>query len=291
MKKRIITGIIALVMPVAVMFFVDSPLLGILCVLFSGMASYEICHAVRMKNTAMIAIATAVGAMVPAILEYRLFELLRVPPWFPLLVYVFVLVVLMLAQFEKTRFEHVLYALLASLAVPAAVSVLTVIRDFIKEREGAAYDKNLAVYFLFFTFCCAWLSDAFAYFVGSKLGKHKLCPKISPKKTWEGAIGGVLLTALANTGFAALFNAFFLKSHQLNLLAIGLISIPVCVVAIFGDLSASTLKRSYDVKDFGRFFPGHGGVMDRMDSISYAAPFVYTLLQFESSMNISIFYR
>jgi len=291
MKTRIITGLVAALMPVAALLFVDTPLLGILCVIFGAMACYEICHVAQIKNKAMVALATAVAAMVAPTLEYKLLERLRVPPWFLLLVYVFLLVILMLAQFEKTRFEHMLYALLASLGAPAAISMIVVIRDVIHERAGAAYESNLAVYMLFLTCCCAWLTDVFAYFAGSKLGRHKLCPKISPKKTWEGAIGGVLGTALVNVGFAALFNAFFLKGYALNLLWIGLVSVPICVVGIIGDLVASALKRSYGAKDFGHLFPGHGGVMDRLDSFSYAAPFMFSLLQLETSMGIEIFYR
>ena len=291
MKTRVITGLVAAVLPVAALFFVDSPLVGILCVIFGAMACYEICHVAQIKNKAMVACATLVAAMVPPMLEYKLFQLLRVPPWFLLLVYIFVMVILMLVEFEKTRFEHLLYALVASLGAPAALAVIVVIRNTIQEREGALYEKNLAAYMLFLTLCCALLTDTIAYFAGSKLGKHKLCPKISPKKTWEGAIGGVLGTALVNVGLAAMFNAFFLQGHELRLVFIGLVSVPVCVVSIIGDLAASALKRTCGAKDFGHLFPGHGGVMDRLDSLSYVAPFMFTLLQLENSMGLQIFYK
>jgi phosphatidate cytidylyltransferase len=291
MKTRVITGLVAAALPLAALFFVDSPLLGIFCAVFGAMASYEICHVTKVRNKAMVALAAAVAALVAPTLEYRLFERFRLPPWFFLLVYVFVMVLLMLVKFGETRFEHLLYALLASLGAPAALAMLVVIRNAVRERAGEAYEKNLAAYVIFLTLCCAMLTDTFAYFAGSRLGRHKLCPKISPKKTWEGAVGGVLGTALANMGFAVLFNAFFLHGHALRPVAIGLVSVPVCVVSIIGDLAASALKRNCGAKDFGHLFPGHGGVMDRLDSLSYVAPFMFTLLQLENSMGLRIFYK
>jgi len=291
MKTRVITGLVAAALPLASLLFVDSPLLGILCALFGAMACYEVCHVARVENKAMVILATLVAASLTPLLEYRLLERLRVPPWFLLLVYVFVMVVLMLARFEKTRFEHLLYALLASLGAPGALALIVGIRDTIHTREGAAYEPNLAVYMLYLTLCCALVTDVFAYFVGFKLGKRKLCPKISPKKTWAGAVGGLLCTSLLNVGFAALFNAFFLHGHTLRLAVIGLISVPVCVVSMIGDLAASALKRSCGAKDFGHLFPGHGGVMDRLDSLSYVAPFMFTLLQLENSMGLQLFYK
>ena len=291
MKVRVITGLVAAVLPLAALFFLQTHILAIVLVPFMAMVSYEICHVVKMKNKGIIIFSAIVAAMVPIVMEWDLLDLLRVPLWLPLLAYIFILVVMMLARFEETRFEHVLIALMASLGAPVAVSMIVMYRDFIKAREGAAYEQNLAVFLLFFAFCCAWLTDTFAYFTGSKLGKHKLAPKISPKKTWEGAIGGVVGTALANVGFAAIFNAVFLHGHQLRLLSIGLISVPICIVSMIGDMAASSLKRSYGAKDFGHLFPGHGGVMDRIDSLSYVAPFLFSLLQLENSMGLQIFYK
>lgn len=114
-------------------------------------------------------------------------------------------------------------------------------------------------------FIAAWSTDTFAYFAGSLLGRHKLCPEISPKKTVEGAIGGVL-------GCVAVFLAFgayrlWFNDLQPNWLLLALLAVPASVVSMLGDLSASVIKRSFGIKDYGNIFPGHGGVLDRFDSI------------------------
>ncbi|MDR2687068.1 MAG: phosphatidate cytidylyltransferase [Oscillospiraceae bacterium] len=293
MKTRIITGLAYTALAAGTLFLLQSPLLQCLIIAFSAMAAYELCHAAQIKNKAMIAVSMACAALLPPLLEYWpiLRERLRVPAYPLLLGYFLLLLALMLARFEITRFSHVLFALFASLAAPAAMATIVLMRDSIQAREGAAYEPNLAVWLIFFTLCAAWLTDAFAYFVGRKLGKHKLAPKISPKKTVEGAIGGLLGATLANLGFAALFNQWALAHYRINLPAVALLSLGLGAVAMVGDLAASVLKRNYGVKDFGRFFPGHGGVMDRFDSILLVSPVVYALLQLEQGLGLHIFYE
>jgi len=293
MKTRIITGLAYACLAIAALFLLQSPLMQCLIIAFSVMASYELCHAAQMKNKAMIAVVMVTAALVPPALEYwpLLYARLHIPAYPLLLGYLILLLVLMLARFETTRFSHVLYALSASLAVPAAMTTIVLLRDSIQEREEAAYEPNLAAWIIFFALCCAWLTDAFAYFAGRKLGKHKLAPKISPKKTVEGAVGGLLGVSLANVGFALMFNQLFLKQYKINLLAVGLFSLVLGAASMVGDLAASVLKRNYGVKDFGRFFPGHGGVMDRFDSILLVSPCVYALLQLEQSLGLRIFYE
>jgi len=223
--------------------------------------------------------------------EYDLFTVLRLPVFPVLLGYFFLLVGLMLARFELTRYSHLLFALMASVAVPAAMSAILLLRDSLKTPDGAFLEKNLAVFFVFFTFCCAWLTDAFAYFVGVNFGKRKLCPNISPKKSVEGAAGGLVLTALLNVGFAAMFNLFFLEEYRIGLLAVGLLSLPLSVLSMLGDLAASTLKRNYGVKDFGKLFPGHGGVMDRNDSYLFVAPTMLAIMQLFQAYAPDLLYR
>ncbi len=120
-------------------------------------------------------------------------------------------------------------------------------------------------------FIAAWCSDIAAYFVGSRFGKHKLIPKISPKKTVEGAIGGVAADMIAFAVFAFVYN----KCQGISGLSIPvfcLLGLAASVVSQIGDLVMSAFKRSYGVKDFGYIFPGHGGVLDRFDSTLTVAP-------------------
>ena len=121
--------------------------------------------------------------------------------------------------------------------------------------------------------CAAWLNDIFAYFSGYFFGKKKLCPEISPKKTVEGAVGGVvgdlILCLVLTYAFAA---AMQLSVNWLSLC----IFLPIGAVAsIFGDLCASIVKRQFGIKDYGNIMPGHGGVMDRFDSWVFVAPLLY----------------
>lgn len=116
--------------------------------------------------------------------------------------------------------------------------------------------------YLWVALCIPWVADTLAYFTGRFFGKHKLCPNISPKKTVEGAIGGV-----ASTGIVAVVVYGFVKGWDvLPLVLVFVASVLLAIVSIFGDLFASVVKRHFDVKDYGKLFPGHGGVMDRFDS-------------------------
>ena len=114
----------------------------------------------------------------------------------------------------------------------------------------------------------AFGSDIFAYFSGILLGRHKLCPTLSPKKTVEGAVGGVI----GSVALCALFGYIFLKPYLVHCIIIGLIGSPI---SMLGDLTASAYKRKMGIKDYGDLIPGHGGVMDRIDSVLFTAPFVY----------------
>lgn len=130
---------------------------------------------------------------------------------------------------------------------------------------------------MMFIFLCAWSSDTFAYLAGKAFGKHKLIPHVSPNKTVEGAIGAVIGSAVVCMVYAFILNKF--RNISLPWLLIG---IPVGVLgSLFGqigDLVASAIKRDTGVKDFGTIFPGHGGIMDRFDSVIFIAPFVFGIL-------------
>lgn len=115
------------------------------------------------------------------------------------------------------------------------------------------------------------ICDCGAYFVGVTIGKHKLCPKISPKKTVEGAIGGIALSLIATLIIGKLF------SVKETLISLIIITPVLCVAGMIGDLLASVIKRKVGIKDYGKIIPGHGGIMDRFDSILLIAP-IYVLL-------------
>ena len=128
-------------------------------------------------------------------------------------------------------------------------------------------------YLYMLIFIGAWATDSGAYFVGVLMGKHKLIPSVSPHKTVEGAIGGVLGCAVGYAIYGAVLSLAF--NVKVNWAALMILAVIIAVVDQFGDLIASYIKREQGIKDFGTIFPGHGGVLDRFDSIIAIAPVIY----------------
>ena len=128
------------------------------------------------------------------------------------------------------------------------------------------------IYYLLLLLNFSSVCDMGAYFVGSAVGKHKLCPEISPHKTVEGAVGGIVSSIIVTVVLGLCFNK--------SLAAIALLTVPLCVLGMVGDLFASAIKRAAGIKDYGNLIPGHGGIMDRVDSIIMIAPVLYVLISF-----------
>ena len=139
-----------------------------------------------------------------------------------------------------------------------------------------------AIYFILLILCFAWGGDTCAYFAGRAFGKHKLCPVVSPKKTVEGAIGGVLGTMVFGVIITLVYSvaanrmeAFTRSNIGVSMyVIIALLGCVAAVLGIYGDLFASVVKRQCGIKDYGTIFPGHGGILDRFDSVMFIAPFV-----------------
>lgn len=144
-----------------------------------------------------------------------------------------------------------------------------------------------AIYFILLILCFAWGGDTFAYFAGRAFGKHKLTPIVSPNKTVEGAIGGIcgsmLIGVIATviygmlSGRYAAFTVEVTVRHYLVVVGMGAIA---SVLGILGDLFASAVKRQVGIKDYGTIFPGHGGILDRFDSVMFIAPFVSIVVRY-----------
>ena len=155
--------------------------------------------------------------------------------------------------------------------------------------EQYSYD---AIFFILLILCFAWGGDTCAYFAGRAFGKHKLCPKVSPKKTVEGAVGGVLGTMLFGVIITVIYSvvadrteAFTRSNIGVSMyLIIALLGVVAAVLGIYGDLFASVVKRQCGIKDYGTIFPGHGGILDRFDSVMFIAPFVTMVIT-------AVFYR
>ncbi len=136
---------------------------------------------------------------------------------------------------------------------------------------------RFGIYTVWLIYISSWICDTCAYLVGVKFGKHRLAPILSPKKSIEGSIGGIV----GSTLFAAIFAYIFKGAYEIPkgfsvipFIALGAVG---AVVSQVGDLAASAFKRNYDVKDYGTVIPGHGGVLDRFDSVIFTAPMIYFL--------------
>ena len=155
--------------------------------------------------------------------------------------------------------------------------------------EEYGYD---AVFFILLILCFAWGGDTCAYFAGRAFGKHKLCPVVSPKKTVEGAIGGVLGTMFFGVLATVIYSVAADRMEMFSrsnvgvsmYIIIGLLGMVAAVLGIYGDLFASVVKRQCGIKDYGTIFPGHGGILDRFDSVMFIAPFVTMVIT-------AVFYR
>jgi phosphatidate cytidylyltransferase len=135
-------------------------------------------------------------------------------------------------------------------------------------------------YLVVLIFLCSWGNDTLAYCVGVLFGKHKMSPTLSPKKSIEGLVGGIM-----GAGILGLLYGLFLQGRLVQINAnVPVILFIVCALgaipAVIGDLAASAIKRNNDVKDYGKLIPGHGGVLDRFDSMIFTAPIIYYLVQF-----------
>lgn len=131
-------------------------------------------------------------------------------------------------------------------------------------------------YLVWLVFICSWVCDTSAYCVGMLLGKHKLAPKLSPKKSIEGSVGGIAGSAIVGAAYGyALRNIMLTDISPILLFAI--IGAVGAMLSQIGDLAASAIKRNYEIKDYGKLIPGHGGILDRFDSVIFTAPVIYFL--------------
>ena len=168
--------------------------------------------------------------------------------------------------FPRYPFAAVAYSLFGVIYLPVMLSYLYRIREM---EDGFAL--------VWLVFLASWGCDTMAYCTGILIGKHKMTPELSPKKTWEGAVGGVLGSALLGFLYALILGDHLSFLGQ-PLLFTPLLCAAGSIVSQIGDLAASAIKRSFKVKDYGNLIPGHGGILDRFDSVIVTAPIIYYLL-------------
>ena len=245
-------------------------------------ATFEVTRAVGTKNKLVYILACTVSAFTVLAEGFAV----ALPPAGVLIcIYALVLMCLMVARNKDVQFIHCASAFFASLALPFAF--LCFLRLNNVSDWFAGYTHHEGVYFVGLGFACSWFTDTFAYLVGRKFGKHKMAPVISPKKSIEGAIGGVVFTAVMNViifylftiGCRNLYDYSFMGDNAMNYLYIIPISMVGSFISMMGDLAASVIKRNFGIKDYSQLLPGHGGIMDRFDSCIFVLPTIYCILK------------
>ncbi|MDR0852293.1 MAG: phosphatidate cytidylyltransferase [Clostridiales Family XIII bacterium] len=282
MKTRILSGLI--MAPLLVLVFVGGYILTAACLLIGIFTAYEFYHAfgIRLKTAVVITI----------VLSVLLYLTLFINTSF-IMLWIFLTVgVSLLLLFKPKKYElqdsFVLmagnfYIVFFVFHVPLIVYTFFGGIQHVVDPVWIALFTDDAVHFgrdvwpilysnpVWLVLFTAFGTDIFAYFIGVTFGKHKLCPDLSPKKSIEGAVGGILGSAIV----CGLFGWFARPEIFVHCIVIGLLG---SIFAQFGDLSASAIKRKLGVKDYSKLIPGHGGILDRFDSVLFTAPFVYYYL-------------
>ncbi|MCC8073979.1 MAG: phosphatidate cytidylyltransferase [Clostridiales bacterium] len=282
MKQRVITAVCLLAVLAVVVWQIDTPILVIAVAFLSAVASIEIMKCANVQNTFIKVVGTAFSACFPFFASSEvLTPLVSADVWgnvigfIPNIVYIIALCLVfllaMLKGYAYTTFEDVAISIFASVIVPYGFSIFIRLRDMFDNEQ-------FGIYLIFYALICALATDTGAQLTGMAIGKHKMSPNISPKKTVEGSIGGIVFSFILTAVALTIYNKVAIVPLDKSMATVLLVAcVPVSVMSMMGDLSASVLKRNFGVKDFGKIFPGHGGVMDRMDSTLFTLPCTYVI--------------
>lgn len=259
-KTRLLSGIVlvllALIVIISGSYVTLFSLLGI-----SLVGMYELYRVFKLENTPL-----AMTSYVMAVLYYmNQIVPIFVDPMVMVMLFLILLMFVYVFTYPKYEAKDVMAIFFGMFYVAVMLSYVYQIRML----EGG-------VFLAFLIFICSWGCDTCAYCVGVLFGKHKMAPVLSPKKSIEGAVGGVVGTALLTVIYCSVFKAQIgLDDRGIIILAV--ISAIAGLISMVGDLTASAIKRNYDIKDYGNLIPGHGGIMDRFDSMMITAPIIYYL--------------
>ncbi|MBR1761857.1 MAG: CDP-archaeol synthase [Eubacterium sp.] len=286
MKQRVITAAVLLALLAVVVWQIYTPVFIIVISIFSAIAANEIMKCAKISNKFILVFGTAIAAIIPFTSSASILEpIVSSGTWFKIISFVpksvFIIAIIliyflvMLKDYAHTKFEDVAMAIVASVIVPCDFAMFGILRDI------DSYSNQLGVYLIFYALICALATDTGAQLGGMAFGKTKMSPNISPKKTVEGAVCGIIFSIILNAVAIVLYNRFAIIGLTRVQASAFMIAAPfISFMGMMGDLTASVLKRNFGVKDFGKIFPGHGGVMDRFDSSLFTLPLAYCVAIF-----------
>lgn len=255
MKSRILVAVIGVPLILIVVLWSPVSVLAAFLAALSAVAAWELMKCVgALEHKLLCAAAVLCAAFSVATAYFTVYISGEV-------VVVYAMLVFSYAVFHggSVKFQQVMAALFAMFIIPYAFS------SFLR-LNAAGFHRGVLLLPLLFSFG----SDTFAFFAGRAFGKHKLAPKVSPHKTVEGAVGGLLGDVLCGVIFAFVMNTWF--GNDISYLGIAVLGLVCSIAAQLGDLSFSLIKREFGIKDYGHIFLEHGGVLDRFDSVIFVAP-------------------
>ena len=258
MKTRIITGLLTGIL-VIFLIFSNIAVFDIAYIIASAVVMFELMHAG--KNNAPAYVVNIIFTLLYSVLHSYLPEYME----YVLPLYVIAVFTVHILTYKKFAADKLFYSVFSFIYVNVLFAYIADIKHF--EQSGALMLLMFVATVVF--------SDTFAYFLGVTMGKHKLCPDISPKKTIEGSVGAFLGAVISAVVCAFIYNNIGVSVNYLFAIIYGVICGGLSQI---GDLVASSVKRHFGIKDFGDVLPGHGGIMDRLDSILFVAPVFYFFL-------------
>lgn len=269
MVTRIITAVVGIAIAIGILFLSATPVYNLAVSAIAVVMLYELlsaCKCIQYKFHSIVCVVFA--AVMPFLVEFEGMEIKYIVSTSC----IFLIFAGYIAEHKNITFEKICCMLAVTLLTTLSMCCLVSLKNL---------DSVHGVCYVILCLAGAWLGDSGAYFVGTFFGKHKLCPEISPKKTVEGAVGSVLTVGLVFAAYAFLYRLFMGYrgvSFEVSYPYLVLMGIICGVLGIVGDLSASLIKRQFGIKDFGNIMPGHGGFMDRFDSVLFVAPFMMFML-------------
>lgn len=261
--KRILTGVIGLPIIALILIYGNIYVVDVFIALISALAMYEYLCAFKNKNK-----PAKIIAYIPCILIALIHV---IPKEYLSLTLMLTISIIIAVLFFKVIFSKMKTSIYDIMITFFGISYITFFLVFIPLLHGHDNGKFLVWYILI----AAWGTDTCAYFVGTKFGKHKFT-EISPKKSVEGCIGGTVGAMIISIIYTICINKF--AGLSISYIYAPLVTILLSILSQIGDLSASSIKRTVNIKDYGNIIPGHGGILDRIDSIIFIAPFAYLLL-------------
>lgn len=260
MIKRIVTSIVAFCVLLPVLIFSETMVFPIAIAVCAAIGCYEMFSCIGLKKNIILTFPVYIAAFCMPILK----RLITTNGFVKLALCISGIIILYMMGVAVFQNKTVSVTDVG-LSFTACFYIVAAFVGIVYLHDNVEYGK----YIYLLTFICAWTTDTFAYFTGRFLGKHKLIPEVSPKKTVEGAVGGIVFCVAATVIFGAVIVNFFnpTGSIKANYLILAVSGVFISVVSQLGDLIMSLIKRHYGIKDYGKIFPGHGGILDRFDSV------------------------